>query len=146
MNEKIDIGIAEADRLKIAKELRRLLADTQILYHKTRGYHWNVTGMAFASLHKLFEEQYNELADAGDTVAERIRALGRPAPAAFGSQLTLGSIKEEDGTPDAAQMTARLATDHEMASSTAKDVCKTAQDAGDEGTADLAIERIRGPR
>lgn len=57
-----------------------MLADTYTLYLKTHNFHWNVMGPMFQTLHLMFEQQYNELALAVDLVAERIRALGHPAP------------------------------------------------------------------
>src|SRR3546814_13961930 len=78
---EINIGINEADRKEIAEGLSRLLADSYTLYLKTHNFHWNVTGPQFNTLHAMFEEQYTELAAAVDEVAERIRALGEPAPA-----------------------------------------------------------------
>src|SRR5690242_16292054 len=80
---KIDIGIREKDRKKIADGLSRLLADTYTLYLKTHNYHWNVTGPMFNTLHLMFEQEYMELATAVDLIAERIRALGVPAPATY---------------------------------------------------------------
>ncbi len=79
----IDIGINEKDRAEIANELSKLLADTYSLYLKTHNFHWNVTGPMFQTLHLMFETQYNELALAVDLVAERIRALGFPAPGTY---------------------------------------------------------------
>jgi starvation-inducible DNA-binding protein len=76
----IDIGISEEDRKSIVDGLSRLLSDTYVLYLKTHNFHWNVTGPSFRTLHLMFEEQYNELALAVDSIAERIRALGFPAP------------------------------------------------------------------
>lgn len=78
---EINIGIAEQDRAAIAEGLSRLLADTYTLYLKTHNFHWNVTGPMFNTLHLMFETQYTELALAVDAIAERIRALGFPAPA-----------------------------------------------------------------
>ena len=69
----------QAARQQIAASLSKLLADTYTLYVKTQGFHWNVTGPRFHDLHKLFEEQYNELADANDEIAERIRAHEKAA-------------------------------------------------------------------
>lgn len=71
----IDIGISEEDRKSIVEGLSRLLSDTYVLYLKTHNFHWNVTGPMFRTLHLMFEEQYNELALAVDSIAERIRAL-----------------------------------------------------------------------
>ena len=79
----IDIGISANDREEIAQGLARLLADSYTLYLKTHNYHWNVTGPLFNTLHTMFEEQYTELALAVDQIAERIRALGHPAPGSY---------------------------------------------------------------
>ena len=76
----IDIGIPESQRAAIAGGLGRVLADSTVLYAKTHGFHWNVTGPMFNTLHLMFEQHYLELATAVDLIAERIRALGHPAP------------------------------------------------------------------
>src|SRR2546423_4333343 len=95
----IEIGIDERSREKIADSLSKLLADTYTLYLKTHNFHWNVTGPMFQTLHLMFETQYNELALAVDLIAERIRALGFPAPATYSQFLQLSSIKETQGVP-----------------------------------------------
>src|SRR5215203_2742396 len=97
----IDIGIKEQDRAKIADGLSRMLADTYTLYLKTHNFHWNVTGPMFQTLHLMFETQYNELALAVDLIAERIRALGYPAPGTYAEYAKLSSIKETSGVPKA---------------------------------------------
>src|SRR5688500_12413893 len=91
---KIDIGIPAGERKAIAEGLSRLLADTYTLYLKTHNYHWNVTGPMFNTLHLMFEQQYTELALAVDLIAERIRALGLPAPGTYTQFAALSSIKE----------------------------------------------------
>ena len=88
----IDIGISEEDRKSIVEGLSRLLSDTYVLYLKTHNFHWNVTGPMFRTLHLMFEEQYNELALAVDLIAERIRALGFPAPGAYATYARLSSL------------------------------------------------------
>src|SRR5918992_5332684 len=95
--QTIDIGIQETDRKAIAEGLSRLLADTYTLYLKTHNFHWNVTGPMFQTLHLMFEEQYNELALAVDLIAERIRALGFPAPGTYREFSSLSSIEEDEG-------------------------------------------------
>ena len=97
----IDIGIDEADRIAIAEGLSRLLADSYTLYLKTHNYHWNVVGPMFNTLHLMFEQQYTELAMAVDLIAERIRALGEPAPGSYREFASLSSVSEEDDRPDA---------------------------------------------
>ena len=99
----VNIGIEEKDRSEIAGALSKLLADTFTLYLKTHNFHWNVTGPMFQTLHLMFEQQYNELWTAVDLVAERIRALGFPAPATYTEFARLSSIKETDGVPAAAR-------------------------------------------
>ena len=104
----IDIGIPSKNRKEIADGLSRLLADTYTLYLKTHNYHWNVTGPMFNTLHLMFETQYNELALAVDLIAERIRALGFPAPGTYADYAQLSSIKERPGVPSAKAMIADL--------------------------------------
>src|SRR6188508_1906440 len=97
----IDIGISEKDRQKIAEGLAKLLADSYTLYLKTHNFHWNVKGPMFQTLHLMFEQHYTELAMAVDLVAERIRALGHPAPGTYSAYAKLSSIPETDGVPQA---------------------------------------------
>src|SRR5438552_13180660 len=100
----IDIGITEQDRKTIADGLSRVLADTYTLYLKTHNFHWNVKGPMFQTLHLMFETQYNELALAVDLIAERIRALGFPAPGTYSAYSKLSSITETEGVPGAKEM------------------------------------------
>jgi starvation-inducible DNA-binding protein len=139
---EVDIGIDPKAREAIAKELSRLLADSYMLYLKTQNYHWNVTGPMFRSLHLMFEEQYMELRDAVDEIAERIRALGFPAPGSFKEYSELGSVAEEEGIPEALEMVRRLAAGHEAVARTARGVVEIAEPAGDVATVDLATVRI----
>ena len=143
MSTTIDIGIAPAQRQQIADGLGRLLADTWVLYGKTHGFHWNVTGPMFNSLHGMFDTQYNELWDSLDEIAERIRALGIPAP--FGdSKLTqLATIKEADSIPAAMEMVAQLVADHEAVARTARSVFEIADAANDQPSADLLTQRLQ---
>ena len=122
--------------------LARVLADSYTLYVKTHGHHWNVTGPHFPALHAMFEEQYTELAAAVDQIAERIRALGAPAPAGYRAFGELTSIEEKDGTLSAQDMVADLLAGHETVAATAADTLKAAEEAGDEVTADLMIQRL----
>ncbi|NKD55354.1 MULTISPECIES: Dps family protein [unclassified Haematospirillum] len=140
---KIDIGIPEKQRLKIADGLSRLLADTYTLYIKTHNFHWNVTGPMFNTLHMMFETQYNELALAVDLVAERIRALGAYAPGSYKQFSALTSLKEETGVPAAEDMIAQLVKGHEAVARTARDVFPLAEDARDESTTDLLTQRLQ---
>ena len=126
-----------------AAALARLLADTYTLYLKTQGFHWNVVGPRFYDLHKLFEEQYTELAAANDEIAERIRALGVKAPASYGEFKSLTTIAEESGTPVAEDMLRQLLADNRAAAESARGAVAAAEAEGDVGSADLATQRIR---
>ena len=140
---RIDIGIDEADRAAIAGGLAKLLADTYTLYLTTHNFHWNVTGPMFQTLHLMFEQHYNELALAVDLVAERIRALGHPAPATYKAFAKLTSIAEEDGVPKATDMIRSLVKGHETVAKTAREVFPLAEKAGDQATLDLLTQRLQ---
>lgn len=139
----IDIGIKDKDRKAIAEGLGRLLADSYTLYLKTHNYHWNVTGPMFNTLHLMFEQQYTELALAVDLIAERIRALGHPAPGSYKAFAKLTSIEEETGTPSAEQMIANLVKGQETVVRTARRLFPVVERAGDEPTADLLTQRMQ---
>ena len=139
----IDIGIAESDRKTIAKGLSRLLADTYTLYLKTHNYHWNVTGPLFNTLHLMFEQQYTEQATAVDEIAERIRALGFPAPGSYAQFAKLTSIEEEAGVPAADEMIKRLVAGQEAVVRTARGIFAAVEKARDEPTADLLTRRMQ---
>ena len=140
---KIDIGIQEEDRQAIAKGLSRLLADTYTTYLKTHNFHWNVTGPMFATLHTLFETQYTEMATAVDEIAERIRALGEPAPGSYAAFGALSNVAEETGTPSAEDMIRQLVVAQETIARTAREVMPLADSANDEPTADLLTQRMQ---
>ena len=139
----IDIGISEKDREKIAEGLSRLLADTYTLYLKTHNFHWNVKGPMFQTLHLMFETQYNELALAVDLIAERIRALGYPAPGTYREYAKLSSIRETEGVPEARDMIRLLVEGQEAVVRTARSIFPLVDKANDEPSADLLTQRMQ---
>ena len=139
----IDIGISNTDREQIAEELSRLLADTYTLYLKTHSFHWNITGPMFNSLHLMFETQYTELWGAADVIAERIRSLDFPEPGSYSQFVKLSSVKEESGQPEWKEMVQQLVDGHETVARTAREVFKSADDANDQSSADLATQRMQ---
>lgn len=140
---KVDIGIAQENRQSIADGLSRLLADEYTLYLKTHNFHWNVTGPMFSTLHLMFETHYTEAALAVDLVAERIRALGFPAPGSYSQYAALASVKEETVVPPAMDMVRQLVADHETVTRTARGLFPLADAASDEPTADLLTQRMQ---
>ena len=142
----IDIGIDAGDRKKIAEGLSRFLADSYTLYLKTHNFHWNVTGPMFNALHVMFEKQYTEQWTALDEIAERIRALGFNAPGSYAEFTKLSSIPEEPGLTDAAdwrEMVRQLTVGNEAVCRTARKVADLADDADDNPTEDLLIQRLQ---
>ena len=139
----IDIGISEKDRRRIADGLSRLLADNYSLYLKTLNFHWNVTGPMFQTLHVMFMEQYNELWIALDQIAERIRALGFPAPGTNSEFARLTSIAETPGVPDAREMVRLLVQGHEAVARTARKTFPAVEKANDQPTMDLLTQRLQ---
>jgi starvation-inducible DNA-binding protein len=142
-NSSINIGIDDKTRTTIAKGLSRLLADTYTLYLKTHNFHWNVTGPMFQTLHLMFEQQYNELALAVDLIAERIRALGYPAPGTYSEYVKLTSIEETEGVPQAKEMIRLLLDGQESVIRTAREIFPLTDGANDEPTADLLTQRLQ---
>ncbi|MFZ5595361.1 MAG: Dps family protein [Pseudomonadota bacterium] len=139
----IDIGISQQDRAEIVEGLSRLLADTYTLYLKTHNFHWNVTGPMFQTLHLMFETQYNELALAVDLIAERIRALGFPAPGTYTEFSRLSSIPETIGVPKADEMIRLLVEGQEAVVRTARSIFPAVERANDQPTADLLTQRMQ---
>jgi len=139
----IDIGIDAKKREEIAEGLSRVLGDTYTLYLKTHNFHWNVTGPMFQTLHLMFEVQYNELWLAVDLIAERIRALGFPAPGTYKQFVALSSIQEDEGVPQAQDMVRKLVAGHETVCRTAREVFKICDDVSDQPTCDLLTQRMQ---
>jgi starvation-inducible DNA-binding protein len=141
--KKIDIGISDKQRKEIAAGLSRLLADSYTLYLMTHNFHWNVKGPMFNTLHLMFEAQYTELALAVDMIAERIRALGHPAPGTYSEFVKLSSIKEVSGVPNATKMIQHLVAGQEAVARTARSIFPVVEGASDEPSADLLTQRMQ---
>ena len=139
---KLDIGISDKDRAKIALGLSGLLADSYTLYMTTHNFHWNVTGPMFNTLHLMFMAQYTEQWNALDLIAERIRALGHPAPGTYKEFTRLASIKEIEGVPKALDMVRFLVVAQEGTARTARKMFPVVEHANDQPTADLLTQRI----
>ncbi|WP_373996609.1 Dps family protein [Duganella sp. 1224] len=139
---KIDIGLTEKSRAKIAAGLSGLLADSYTLYLMTHNFHWNVKGPMFNSLHQMFMTQYSEQWAALDQIAERIRALGYPAPGTYAQFAKLATIKEVEGVPAALDMVRHLVAAQEATARTARKLLPVVDEADDQPTADLLTQRL----
>ncbi len=130
------------NRKRLAAGLSGLLADTYVLLIKTQGYHWNVVGPLFVSMHELTEKQYENLFVAVDAIAERIRALGYPAPSSMNEMIPLTAIGEDTGNPTAEAMIDKLVFDHEIVVQRLRAVTDIAQEMRDHVTADMLTARM----
>lgn len=138
----IDIGISESDRKKITAGLSNLLADSYTLYLMTHNFHWNVTGPQFNSLHAMFMAQYTEQWTALDLIAERIRAIGFPAPGTYKEFVKRASFAEVEGVPKANEMIQHLVKAQEATARTARNLFAVVEKANDQPTADVLTQRI----
>jgi starvation-inducible DNA-binding protein len=128
---------------EVVHALSGVLASTYVLYQKSLYYHWNVTGRDFYALHKLFEAHYEELNEAGDEIAERIRALGHVAKGTMRDFIEMSFVREDETLPESAEkMIANLADSHEICARQANDACKAADALEDSATADLMTRRM----
>ena len=126
---------------QVAEQLQKVLSDTFVLYYKTHAYHWNVEGIHFKALHELFEEQYNEMWEAIDDLAERLRAIKEYAPISLKALMQNASLQETGQTPDAKTMVENLVEGHEALVKTLYEGIKVAEEAGDEVTTDMFVGR-----
>lgn len=143
MSATVDTGFSDAQRTSLAQELSKVLADSYAVYLKTHGYHWNVRGPEFFSLHNMFQQQYTEIWGALDDIAERIRSLGELAPQSSSAFGNLTSIHDGDAEKDADAMIKELIKDHGAVIKTAREALKIADDIGDDATADLMTQRLQ---
>lgn len=143
--ESPHISVADPSaRKRLAERLAAATADTYLLLAKTQGYHWNVTGPLFVSIHELTEQQYKDLFEAADDLAERIRALGEASPGSYARFSELSGIDEDDGSPKtAAAMVEALAHDNELVARRMKAASDVAEELGDKVTEDMLIERMQ---
>jgi starvation-inducible DNA-binding protein len=141
---KIDIGLSEDQRYGVAEILTCVLADEYVLYTKTRNYHWNIVGLQFRELHKLFEEQYEQLSESIDEVAERIRMLDHQASGTLSEFLEHTRLQEHPGQyPPAREMLANLVADHEAIIRQLREDLEECQDTyHDVGTSDFLLQHM----
>ena len=136
---KTQIGIKPEDSVQVADALNKLLSDEHVLYIKTRNAHWNVEGPDFASVHKFFESQYDELEGIIDSVAERIRSIGHYAEGTMSEYLKLTQLSEEsrEGN-DSPSYIKDLLSDHEaVIIELRENITRFAEELLDLGTSDF---------
>ncbi len=136
---KPNIGITDKNLTAVNKILTTVLADAMTLYIKTRKFHWNVSGNSFIELHEQFEEQYKELEQAIDEIAERINKLGAKTPGTMAEFIDHTALKEAPGKyPGQKEMIKELLSDHEtVIKSLRKHIDDCDEEYKDAGTTDF---------
>ncbi|MFQ4141769.1 Dps family protein [Chlorogloeopsis sp. ULAP02] len=142
----LNIGLSEEQRNGVINLLNKDLSDAYLLVVKTKKYHWDVVGPQFRSLHEIWEEQYQQLTENIDAIAERVRALGGYPIGTMEGFLKNGTIKEHGGdVPTATGMVARLVDDHEQVIRNLREhIDQCSEDFHDEGTADFLTGLMEG--
>ncbi len=140
---KPNLGLDAAAQQQMAALLNKRLADAFLLYTKTRNYHWNVTGIEFIQLHRFFEEQYDDIAEEIDEIAERVRQLGGIAFGTLDEFKQNSVIEEQPGrVPSAEEMVQNLLNDHETIIRQLRKDADTAEQVHDMGTNDFLIGKV----
>jgi len=138
----LNVGVGRDTREKLAGQLNECLATSYVLYSKIHQYHWNVAGPLFYSVHKLTDEHYQNMAEAIDDLAERIRAIGFPVEPGLGNWLKTSAVADTTSIPSARDMVAEMSQDHQKAAEQFRKVSEEAHEAGDLYTHDLTTGRI----
>jgi starvation-inducible DNA-binding protein len=141
-NENVKTGLDASDRQEIAQELAQILGDTYMLLVKTHVYHWNVVGPLFLPIHELTEQHYNDLFEAADVLAERIRSLGLTTPVSFAAMSKKADVTEAKNISSAEAMVEALIADHEAIVRSLRDVAVMAEKADDFVTHDILVARM----
>lgn len=140
--EAVDTGLAEDERKRLCGSLSSLLADTILLQIKSQVYHWNIVGPLFKPIHELTEQHYKDLFAAADVIAERIRALGYPAPQSIAELVPRSKVDEESSIRSAREMVEQLVEDHEAIVRNLRQSAKHAEELDDYVTNDLMVGRL----
>lgn len=139
---KTQMEVVSNKNAEVVTALQQVLADTYALYFKTHSYHWNVEGIHFHALHALFEEQYTEMWQAIDEIAERIRALDAYAPANYDEMVANTRVVKDVGVPNAQDMIQNLIAAHGVVIESAKEALAVAQESEDEVSSDTCLARM----
>lgn len=139
---RLNIGVSDEQRSDLANALCNTLADTFTLHFKTLSFHWNAVGPHFYSLHQLTESQYQDLNQALDVIAERIRALGFIAPSSIKTLLDASTLSEAEAGLSGEKMIQQLLSDNELCAKNIRKAIRSADDADDIKTSDLLTERV----
>lgn len=133
-----EISLKESKVKPVVDQMNDLLANYHIYYQNLRGCHWNVKGKSFFTLHAKFEELYTQALAAIDEIAERVLTLGKPPYSTLQKYIDESDIKQIDtiGMKDT-DMVKNVVSDMDKLIAKQREILKTTESAGDDGTNDL---------
>ncbi|MGQ1946802.1 Dps family protein [Geofilum sp. OHC36d9] len=136
------LGLKENESAAVASKLNVLLASYQVYYQNLRGFHWNIKGDRFFSLHAKFEELYGDAVEKIDEVAERILTLGASPLHSFDDYMKVSAIKAEVNKSDAVSTISATLDNVSTLIKIEREVLPLAEAANDEGTLALMSDYI----
>lgn len=137
------IGLKDKDAKQLASELNDLLANYQVFYQNTRGFHWNIKGLKFFELHLKFEELYNDLQVKIDEIAERVLTLGHTPSHSFSDYVKTSTIKEQKNVSDGEAAVKTIIVAFKTLIAKQRNILGLSDAAEDEGTNALMSDYIR---
>lgn len=133
-------------RAKMVEMLNQLLADSIAIRDMYKKHHWQVSGPTFYQLHLLFDKHFEEQVELVDTIAERIQLLGGVTIAMGGDVAELTKVpRPPRGKEEVPVQISRLLEAHKIIMEQCKKIADASDEAGDDGTNDLAISDILRP-
>jgi len=127
---------------EVNEKLNELLASFQVYYQNLRGFHWNVKGKLFFTLHGKFEELYDDAAEKVDEVAERILTLGGKPLHTFDDYLKTSKIAVVKDEHDGLKLVEAAIDNISTLIRLEREIIPVAEKIDDEGTASLMSDFI----
>ncbi|MBI1184147.1 DNA starvation/stationary phase protection protein [bacterium] len=140
--DKSIIGVDESVVIELSEKLNDLLANFQVYYQNLRGFHWNIKGRDFFELHVKFEELYTEAAQSVDEIAERILTLDHIPMHSFSNYVNVADIEEATNITKGQECVKHIHENVQVLIKKEKSILKMAEEADDQGTADLMTQYI----
>lgn len=137
------IGLNEQNSKGLVEKLNTLLANYQVFYINVRGYHWNIKGNDFFTLHAKFEELYNDSVVKIDEIAERIKTLGQTPLHTYSDYLQNSAITETKNVSDGKECVKHILTALKQLLTIEREILELSAEQGDEGTNALMSDYIR---
>jgi starvation-inducible DNA-binding protein len=127
---------------ELINALKKVMADTFVMYYKAHASHWNVEGSNFPQYHEFLNDLYNELWASVDDIAEKIRQLGGYAPSSLSELLSHTMISENTGTLSAIEYFSKLVDANNLVLASLLMAYKEAESATEIGVSNFLQDRV----